>query len=144
MLMNVPTGSPSKQESEKSEDVVLAWRRGLPEQLQEDRHRIASCLVDSPLVLDVLMEFRPSILSEVHIWRGQAPDQVGGRRQDQRRARSSAMGPNQSLKKVSRDHHSLPNPRVRYRVQHIRQKIHCDVGQSNRQDAALDQVVVAV
>src|SRR5580700_6613849 len=72
MLMNVPTGSPSKQESEKSEDVVLARRRGLPEQLQEDRHRIASCLVDSPLVPDVPMEFRPSIISDVHVWRGQA------------------------------------------------------------------------
>jgi hypothetical protein len=41
-------------------------------------------------------------------------------------------------------HYSLPNPRVRYRIQHIRQKIHGDVGQSNGQDAALDQVVVAV
>ena len=54
------------------------------------------------------------------------------------------MGPNQSLKKVSRDHHSFPNPRVRYRVQHIRHKIHGDICQSNRQDAALDKVVVAV
>jgi len=39
MLMNVPIGSRTKQESEKSEDVVLARRRGLPEQLQEDRRR---------------------------------------------------------------------------------------------------------
>jgi hypothetical protein len=77
MLMNIPIGSRSKQESEKSEDVVLARRRGLLEQLQEDRPRIASCVVDSPLVPDVLVEFRPSIISDVHIWRDQAPDQVG-------------------------------------------------------------------
>src|ERR1700685_3919248 len=38
---------------------------------------IASCLVDSPLVPDVPIEFRPSIISDVHFWRGQAPDQVG-------------------------------------------------------------------
>jgi hypothetical protein len=119
--------------------------RGLLEHLQEDRHRIASCLVDSPLVPDVSHGVSTKHhLERSHLTRSAPRIKSGTSVAGPRRARSSTMGPNQSRKKVSRDHHSFPNPRVRYRVQHIRQKIHCDVGQSNRQDAALDQVVVAV
>ncbi len=39
---------------------------------------------------------------------------------------------------------SLSNPGVRDRIEDIREEIHGDVGQANRQDAALHQVVVAV
>jgi len=38
----------------------------------------------------------------------------------------------------------LPDPRVGHRVQHVSQKVHRDIGQSNRQDAALHQIVIAV
>src|SRR5260370_40746182 len=39
---------------------------------------------------------------------------------------------------------SLPDPRIRHRIQHVCQKVHRDIRQSNRQDAALDQIVIAV
>src|SRR5579872_4036923 len=39
---------------------------------------------------------------------------------------------------------SLPNPRVRHRIQQIRKKVHRNVSQPNRQDAALHEVVVAI
>ena len=38
----------------------------------------------------------------------------------------------------------LPNPRVRHRVQDVRQEIHGDVRQADRQNAALDQIVIAI
>ena len=37
----------------------------------------------------------------------------------------------------------LPDPRVRHRVQHIRQEVHGHIRQPNRQDAALHQEIIA-
>ena len=133
------------EESEKSEDVVLARGRGLPEQLQGGRHRIASCLVDGPFVPNVSHGVSP----KHHFRRSHLTRSGPGSRRDVGGRTKGVLDPRpwdriNRGKTVSRDHHSFPDPRVRYRVQHIRQKIHCDVGQSYRQDAALDQVVVAV
>ena len=140
-----PDGPVNKQESEKSEGCRACQtsraagatpRRQAPHSELPRRGSLAARCI--PWSFDQA-SFRTFKSGEVR-----SGSSRGRRWRDQKRARSSAMGANQSLKKASRGHRSFPNPRVRYRVQHIRQKIHCDVGQSNRQDAALDQVVVAV